>query len=277
MADETAPVAADQASEAIPAPAGDTTAASQPAEQTAQAPDQPVASAEDTLLSAEEFSKVQNDPVALQKAMQKAFTQKTQKLSEARRFAEAYQRNPEEFVRTVAQRHGYSIANPAPQATPEVDQLASALEPAIGREAAATVRQAISRAIEQTVQPLYAKAALSESQAVLENFKAKHPDFESVEPEMARLGQELFGGSIPATSDQNMVLDTLYKLATYDRKSAAQTKAVVDRINNAVANAEPQTQGVASNRVAPTAPAYKTASEGVDAAIAAAKRGEAWG
>jgi hypothetical protein len=134
VADETAqPVAADQAPEAIPATAGDTTAASQPAEQTAQAPDQPVASADEQLLSAEEFSKHKDDPAALHKAMQKAFTQKTQKLSYARQMAEAYERNPVEFAKAVAQRHGLSIAAPAP-ATPEVDMLASALEPVLGRE-----------------------------------------------------------------------------------------------------------------------------------------------
>lgn len=275
MADETATVAVDQAPEAIPETAGDTNTASQPAEQTAQAPDQPVASADEPLLSAEEFSKHANDPVALNKALQKAFTQKTQKLSEAKRMYEAYQGNPEGFARAVAQRHGLSIAAPAP-APAEVDMLASALEPVLGRDGAATVKQAFTKIVEQTVQPLYAKAALSESQAVLDGFRAKHSDFAEVEPVMAQWGAELFGGAIPATSDQNKVLDALYKLATYDRKSAAQTKAVVDRINAAVASAEPQTQGVAPNRVAPSVPAYKSASEGFDAAIAAAKRGEAW-
>lgn len=275
MADETAqPVVADQASEAVPTAAGDTQAASQPAEQTAQAPDQPVASAEDTLLSEEELGKYQ-DPKDALKAMQKAFTQKTQKLAEARRMAEAYQRDPLGFAKAVAKHHGLSVADPVP-APPEADVLASALAPVIGENNANAVKAYITKAIEQTVQPLYAKAALSESQAVLENFKAKHPDFEQVEPKMAELGQTLFGGSIPATLDQNVVLDALYKLATYDRRSVDATKAVIAKLNNAVASAEPQQQGVAPNRVAPSAPAYKSASEGFDAAIAAAKRGEAW-
>lgn len=275
MADETAqPVAADQASEAIPATAGDTQTAAPPAEQSAQVPDQPVASTEDQLLSEEELGKY-TDPKEAYKAMQKAFTQKTQKLSEARKLSEAYQRDPIGFAKAVARHHGLSLVEPQ-AAPPEADVLAQALAPHIGQDQAAAVKQYISQAIERTVQPLYAKAALSESQAVLENFKAKHPDFEQVEPQMAQLGQEFFGGSIPASLDQNKVLDALYKLATYDRKSAAQTKAVVDRINNAVASAEPQTQGVAPSRVAPSAPAYKTPSEGFEAAIAAAKRGEAW-
>lgn len=274
MAEETATVAADQASEAIPAPAGDTQAAAPPAEQTAQAPDQPVASAEDQLLSEEELGKYQ-DPKEQVKALQKAFTQKTQKLAEKRKLADAYERDPIGFAKAVAKHHGLSLVEPQ-AAPPEARVLAQALAPVIGAEQADAIEKYMAQAIERTVQPLYAKAALSESQAVLENFKSKHPDFESVEPQMAQLGQEFFGGQIPASLDQNKVLDALYKLATYDRKSAAQTKAVVDRINNAVASAEPQTQGVAPNRVAPSAPAYKNASEGFEAAIAAAKRGEAW-
>lgn len=274
MAEETAPVAADQASVAVPAASGDTQAASQPAEQTAQAPDQPVASAEDQLLSEEELGKYQ-DPKEALKAMQKAFTQKTQKLSEARKLAEAYQRDPIGFAKAVAKHNGLSLVEPTP-APPEADVLATALAPHIGAEGAAAVKQYFTGLVERTVQPLYAKAALSESQAVLENFKSKHPDFETVEPEMAKWGQELFGGTIPPSLDQNKVLESLYKLATYDRKSTAQTKAVIDRINNAVASAEPQTQGVASNRVAPTPPAYKNFSDGVTAAFEAAKRGELW-
>ena len=275
MADETAqPVAADQASEAIPATAGDTQAAAQPAEQTAEAPVQPVASADDQLLSEEELGKYQ-DPKEALKAMQRAFTQKTQKLSEARKLAEAYQRDPIGFTRAVARQHGLSLVEPQ-AAPPEADVLAQALAPHIGNDQAAAVKQYIAQAIERTVQPLYAKAALSESQAVLQNFEAKHPDFKTVEPQMAEMGQKFFGGAIPASLDQNEVLEALYKLATYDRQSAKQTKAVVDRINNAVASAEPQTQGVAPNRVAPSAPAYKNANEGFAAAIEAAKRGEVW-
>lgn len=275
MADETAPAATeDQAPAAVPEPAGDTQAAAPPAEQTAQEPVPPVASSEDQLLSEEELGKYK-DPKQALKAMQTAFTQKTQKLSEARKLAEAYQRDPIGFTRAVAKHHGLSLVEPQ-AAPPEADVLAEALAPHIGNDQAAAVKDYIAKAIERTVQPLYAKAALSESQAVLENFKAKHPDFESVEPQMAQLGQEFFGGAIPASLDQNKVLDALYKLATYDRKSAAQTRAVVDRINNAVASAEPQTPGVAPSRVAPSAPQYRTAAEGFEAAIAAAKRGEAW-
>lgn len=274
MADETATAGGDQATEAVPTPAGDTQAAAPPAEQTAQAPDQPVASADDQLLSEEELGKYQ-DPKEAVKAMQRAFTQKTQKLSEARKLADAYQRDPIGFTRAVAKHHGLSLVEPQ-AAPPEADVLATALAPHIGSDQAAAVKQYIAQAIERTVQPLYAKAALSESQAVLENFKSKHSDFETVEPQMAQLGQEFFGGSIPAHLDQNKVLDALYKLATYDRQSTQSIKAAIAKVNNAVASSEPQTQGVAPNRVAPSVPAYKTPGEGFDAAIAAAKRGEAW-
>ena len=279
MAEETAPEAvADQATaeapEAVQAATSDTTA-STTVDTADKAPAPQEASAEEQLLSQEELSKYP-DPQSQIKAMQKAFTQKTQKLAPYRRLIESLEKDPQATVKALAAQLKLQVQEPQATSTPEVDETVQYIESTFGKQAAEAFRRLAEKTIESKVAPLQefqqrltVEAAAKQSQATLEALTAKHPDWKNYEGKMVELGGRLQ----PNGMSESDYLETLYYLATKDRSEADKTAKVVERINKSAASAESPTTGVAPSRVAPTMPAGLSFSEQLRYAAKAAEQG----
>jgi ubiquitin len=319
MPTETAPKTFDQAYEEAktsvekpePAPVetvekpseGDTKEGETPkAEETKPVESQPEETTEESeLLTKEEVSKLSESDKASYKKMQKAFTQKTQKLSEERkaleqnqRLIDAFEADPVGTLKALAPKFGLKFAEE--EAKKEVqqqavdtvaEQMKDQLRQLLGAENEALadglanifengIKAAIPKVVEREVAPIKQAQEQAQFEAVkastesdLKAFSTRHPDWKTHEKTMLEISKTI----IPAPgSDTAKWLDTLYYLATKDQTAAQQTAAVVKRINEAASKAEPPDTAVNTTRVTPAAPKKPTFEE----AFKAAKSGVAW-
>lgn len=268
-----------------------------------QAEDQSTEAAEDTesLLTKEEEAALKGEAAKQYKQMQRAFTQKTQKLSEERKkieqwqtFIDSFQANPQETLKRLAGSYGLQVAEPEQQrmnttvqevADESVQQLREALGPegTVLADRLAPVFENLARRIAQTVvktevdpikeaqQRATAEAMAAEAESELEAFGKRHADWKEYESKIVELGKK-FQPAQNSEMDTSEYLDMLYFLATKDRTDAATTKSVVDRLNKSVRAAAQETAGVSQKVVTPAAPKKPSFQE----AWQAAKRGERW-
>jgi hypothetical protein len=245
--------------------AGNPEAAGQPAKAA-----QPTKDAQDELISDAEFERLQQehngDLNAIRQGMNRAFTQKTQKLAEARKQAEMavqivqqLQANPVEFIERVAAKVGVRLdKSTAPAVAKETkDEIHAELVEALGEEAANRLMPAfnnlIGKALKREIEPIKqhvlqsrAKEAEQLSEAALKSFGEKHPGWEQYEEKMFELAQKLE----PRGMDEHEYLDTLYAVATRDVREANGVAKVISKINKAAAAAEPQARTVSPGKVA---------------------------
>jgi len=268
------------------------------------------------LLSDEEFSALQKkhatDPAALRKALEGAFTKKTQALAEERRAAtrfepyvdliDAYEEDPKAVVLALAKQHGLTIANPEAPATaegtttavdavldefkgalgPEFEYLAEGLAPAITK----LVERLTAATVEKVTEPLKAqtkglldKQATDTTAQVMKTFEEAHPDWQEHEEALVALSQKLS----PKGMTETEYLDHLYTLVTADTSVEARDKMiearVADQVKKAIAkmtrgaeSTETRTEATPERHVRTGPPATPTFQE----AYEAAKRGERW-
>ena len=299
--------AADDDDEAEPAPKARVGRAQRATEAAAPAKD------ETGLLTDAEFTALQtkhaNDPLALRKSLEGAFTKKTQALAEQRRSQErlapyaemidALESDPDGTIRALAEQHGITIGRAEPAAEtaetaaaateavltefrtalgPELEYLADGLAPAITklveRLTATTVEKATAPQRQQLEQ-LTGRAAVEQTDVVMKAFEGRHPDWKTHEPELLALSQKLS----PKGMTEGEYLDHLYTIVTanalpaaIDTKVAEGVKKALKRMADGAETTETRTRSTPERAVRIAPPENPTFHE----AYQAAKRGERW-
>lgn len=294
--------------------AGVDTSVTQPTQEPAKPADASLDTGEEPLstdlLSAEEYAKVKDHPAQLRKALNKAFTQKTQQLATQRKalgrwdkVRESYEKDAKATLAELAKQAGLEIRDPnaeaASKATADagnkaVDALKTVLAKAgleeLADDLAPVFRQIADEAAGKATAPvqqyqteLIKESIARESAAVLEAFGKTHPDWQEHEERMTEL-MAMFPLPMDPTTGKPKVpeteyLGTIYDLATKDAREARTQAAIkkaaddaVERMRKAATEAEPRTHGVTGDKVVTSAPARA----GFKQAAEAAKRGERW-
>lgn len=297
MAEETAPVATDQAPAVVATP-GDTvgTAVEQTQEQTGQgagpADETPVVE-----LSEEQQKSWNTLPPDVRKQVNRIFTQKTQdfakereELSQVRQLAQALQANPDMTVEFLARGRGFEVKrvgtpNPTQQEKAVTDQHYTALEAQFGPEAAKAIMGAAEKIAdskaEARVKPLQEFHQRNEQEreradaaSAVETLAKEFPDWETYKPQMTQLAQKLQPGPGMTKAEYARIL---YLSVNPNRTSAQQTKDVLKKLTEAGKSAEAPAQTVPNNRVAKTLPAEGNFEQRFKIAAEAAARGEILG
>lgn len=277
-----------------------------PEQQTEKAADAPKETAEDQLLSEEEFAALGKDPKAILKGMNRAFTQKTQALAaerkalaESKELVDEYKTNPKEVLRKLAEEHGFTLQTKGDKPAaidqdttkeaaantnailrealgPELQGLADALTPAIEK----LVSLQAGSLIEKKVKPLEdsersrqaeehtrrVEAARTSAKADLESLGTRHKDWKQFEPKMFELSHKILPGKDMTPAEY---LDSLYFLASKDAKAAVVAKKVIGKINRVADAAESASSGAPTHTVSSTPNAPN-----LDESIKMAMRGE---
>ena len=275
----------DQAQSAV----SDDTPETKTVEEPEKVADQPEESTEeeiDALLTPEEVAALPKKERSLYEKAQKNYTLKTQALAAERKEMEqwktlidALQNDPDSAIRQLAERRGLKFAEkPVEQDnTPIPDEL-KFLEPIFAaREKAIEAKlEAKYGPLKEQVDSITSQAIAAETESSLAQFEAKNPGWKKYETRMLEIGQEF----MPAKPMSDMkYMETLLTLAKINDTEAEKTKKVVEKINKAVASAEPNISGVPTHRVETTPPSNWTGMtdrQQLEAAMAAAKRGERW-
>lgn len=224
------------------------------------------------LLTDDEFAKLQathkDDPVALRKSLEGAFTKKTQALAAERQtyekvkgyvpFIEAYEADPLATLQRLAEQNGLTLsdgkAKPAGDKTddtaaadteatvdalvadfkkdlgPDLDYLSDALAPAIKKLA----ERIVASTVDQRVKPLREQA-----QAINDRFANEQTDaimvaFEAKHPdwkEHEEAMSALMATMQPNGLDEGEYLDRIYKLATRDKWEADREANIEREVN----------------------------------------------
>lgn len=246
------------------------------------------------LLSQEEYDKLRDKPEELRKALNKAFTQKTQALAEQRKALEPYQalveslqEDPQATVRALAEKLGIQLAEvetktEAKEAAselladlkqslgPDLEFLADRLAPALERITLKLAGQAVSKEIEplkQQTEAMQQQAVAEQIDANLELFTKKHPDWKKHEAKMTEIGSRLHPAPDPTTGKPPTwmeYMEDLYYLATKDVREGDIAKKIVERMKESAEKSETSEGGVAGSRVTKAAPKGKTFNEAFD-------------
>lgn len=289
MATATVPSAsgASGASDSTPAPTGNDTVAPDPTQDSAQAeaPEQATAhsvtedNTDEQVLSDEEFEKLQDDPAALRKSLQSAFTKKTQALAPAKRLLQALSSNPDQVILELAKARGLKVeaapATPAAGATQDTkDEIVEALSEHLGPTAAAQLKPALEKLVEKYVGPLreahevsLAKAALEQANQVKSEFTKSHPGWEKFEPAMVELAKKIQ----PSNMSPAEYMDMLYTVVSGESSIAKQVSKTIQRMTKSAASiSEASVSGATPAQVKKSLPEGKlpTLKEAAEAALA---------
>lgn len=231
------------------------------------------------LTAAEQEAVARLDPESRVKAFQKAFTKKTQKLSTERKALSAYkgiidglQTDAPGTIRALAAHFGVPIApgsqpadtTAADAADPTLsigDEIAQAMRESLGPEyedladrLAPAILTAAEKVVARRTKPLedhqaeiVKESAVRETQAVLDAFGKKHPDWQQHEARMTELSARILPGAGVTEAEY---LETLYSLATRDKDVGASTKKVIARMQKSAEAASKDAGGITTDKVA---------------------------
>lgn len=224
------------------------------------------------LLGADGYGKVKDNPKALAKALNRAFTQKSQANAVAIQFVKDLETRPVEVIKALAKQAGMDLGGTV---APKKNEAFEALSEAFGPEVAADIMPAFGKVVEQMMEArlgpirqaqdrVAAETAEARSQAVMDSFGAKHPDWSKHEKAMMEIAKRV--APTPGTTELQH-LEDLYYLATRDSKETERVQGVVDRMGKSVKATD--VGAVPASRVDPTAVRPNSISE----AFQLAKRG----
>jgi hypothetical protein len=205
------------------------------------------------LLTTTEFTALQQqhgaDTPALKKALEAAWTRKTQALAEKRRSVErlqAYQpliddleTDPASAITRLAEQYGVELVSPAPEPGdpadphlgdaiahlvgeltadikadlgPDLDYLADPLSTAFAKALTKGVQRLTRGTIEQAVRPVMQRDAQIQTQTVMTAFADKHPDWQQYERPMLALAQQIH----PNGMSELDFLEHLYRSVSFE-------------------------------------------------------------
>ena len=269
------------------------------------------------LLTAEEFTALQTthakDPAALLKALEGAFTKKTQTLAAEREsvkrlqsyapLIEAYESDPAAVVKLLAEENGLVLVPKGTEAAaapakadeaasgvdalldefrtelgPELEYLADGLAPAIK----SLVQKLTATTVEEATKPLKAqqntlltKAAEEATETVMTTFGTKHPDWKDHEPAMLALAAKIE----PKGMSEGEFLEHLYNVVTRDTWEKDRDTKIAEATKTALAKMRKGAATTDTHQPAtPESQVRRAPSETPSFAEAyeAAKRGERW-
>jgi hypothetical protein len=287
---ETPSVAPDSPAEHPTTPAEDV-ASETPSTPESAAPSTPADSdSEPQLITDEQAEALKDDPIALRKSLQKAFTQKTQQLAAERKematykdLIDAYKADPKATIEALARNAGLEVKSPEETAKPaedpvevvraalaeslgpEYEDLAERLAPALAKAVKAEAERATAPLRSMQEQQLQ-EAALNEANAEMEHFGKQHPDWKEYEAEMNELGAMLTPK--PGMKPQQF-LKMLYMTVKGDKAIAEATSKALTKMQRSAEGGAKTTGSVAADKVAMTPTKPLTFTE----AAALAKRG----
>jgi hypothetical protein len=266
-------------------PSGDTA----PVEAKGAEPAQPQESSEQ-LLDQGKWNELK-DPEAKLKALNQAWTQKTQALSAQQKqlepliqLAKGLSESPQKTIQELARSLNVELspsASPEKAAAvaaettanlldslreslgPEYDFLADKIAPAIEQ----AIRNKTADIIGREIEPIRQQARQREEEAVvqrvdlnIEAFSKKHPDWKQYEAQMSDIGKRLVPQHDPQTGQPaswESYMEDLYFLATKDVREADIAKRTIERMQKSADKSDAPDSGVSNNRVGKTAPARK--------------------
>lgn len=273
--------------------------------------DEKPAADQNALLSDDEFTTLQtthkDDPKALRKALEGAFTKKTQALAAERTSVErlkefepiidAYEADPKATVLELAKQHGLQLVDPDAKDTKAVDAAAATPQPKLadfdydvdkwseahadwsGKELQRQVAEAL-KPLKSSQDTILTKAAIDQTASIMKTFEGKHPDWQKHEAEMTALSQKLH----PNGMDELEYLDHIYSLVTaetsdvrqaaIDAKVAEGVKAALKKLQKGADTVETRVRDVPESQVKNGPPEGRPAT--FQEAAAAARRGERW-
>ena len=244
------------------------------------------------LLPLEEYERLRKDPEALRKALNKAFTQKTQQLAEQRKALEPFQdlvkglqEDPQGTIRALAENLGIKIeqaetkkevkdatgelvAELKQNLGPDLEFLADKLAPALERITQRIAEQTVSQKIEpleKQTKEMREETVRQQIDANLELFTKKHPGWEKHESEMTKIGARFqpvaTGKDAPSWMEY---MEILYNLATRDGRDGDIAKKTVERMTESAKKSETSEGGVSGSKVTKAAPKGKSFDEAFD-------------
>jgi hypothetical protein len=290
MAEET-PVT-DQQTDKDAKPSGTDTAASSTSgvdetTHTSQDPDEAAGATDDTAdddLQTKFLSEAELDAINAiedlgkrQKALDRAWTQKTQRLSRERRdlssrkaVLDSLDRDPLAFARQVLEQAGLEVHDPKADTTTTTDlsaKVTEILKESLGPDyedlldkLAPGMFKAINAVVAENLKPLrdgqvelVRDSAIRETEVVFDAFTKKHPDWQQHESAMAELSRKLPPGKDPKTGkplmEQPEYLELLYGMVTRDRQVGEGVKKVLARTTKAAETAVNDGKGIGADKV----------------------------
>ena len=244
------------------------------------------------LIGQDRFDALKNDPAALRKELNRAATQKFQKLAKSQQILAPYvdlvkalDADPRAAITTLAKQFGIELKGSektTEAATVTMDQriteavrtslgeeygdLADRLAPAI-RQVAQMVAEEHTRPAQEQLESVIQDSALREANLAIETFGKAHPDWEQHEEAMAELSKRLPPGE---GMKEDEYLEILYSIVTKDRATGEGVKKVINRVAKAAGGAQGRDTSVSGQHVALTPGKPPSFAE----AAAAARRGE---
>lgn len=244
------------------------------------------------LIGQEQFDSLKNDPAALRKELNRAATQKFQKLAAERKEMEPYSNfikelnsDPVAAITAVAQQLGIKIESPSEAKTETAvmslgDKVTAAVRKSLGPEyedladrIGAGVHEALQVAVpemtkssQERLDQVVQDSALREAATELETFAKKFPDWKKHEEAMTALSGEMPPGANMTTQKY---LENLYYLVTRDGSTGEGVKKVIAKMTKTAQSGSASTT-VADTLVSRSPSRPPTFAEAYDAA----KRGE---
>lgn len=250
-------------------------------------------SSDEDLLSPEEVEVLSKDPKAYHKALNRAFTTKSQKLSAQMKqlepymaFFEALENDSEGAIRELAERVGLRIEGGAKAGSEQAKELGAHLlevvqaelgdeygdlSPKMARameKVAEMVATRVAQPLAQEQHRLLRETAEAESARALEVFGKTHPDFKKHEKAMVEMSRKVTPQK--GVTEQEY-LGILYDLVQAKGKEGDLTKKIVKRINQS-AKSSKEGPRVPAREVKTNPSALPTFAEAAEAA----DRGEVW-
>lgn len=237
------------------------------------------------VISDAEFNRLKDDPVALRKALNRGFTQKSQQLAPYRKLITALEKSPKETIEALAGQFGIQVVKPKSATEEAVDDLSTRVLKAVKKnlgetydDLAGPLAQAIHEAAEMVVgdrlkgtesrvEEVVADAALNEANATIAAFEEKYPEWSKHEKAMVALSQRMPPGE---GMSQYEYLENLYFLVTREGAQGDAVKKVVKRMSKSAANTDKGGSTVDTKVVALSPGQKPTFAQ----AAAAARRGE---
>lgn len=247
------------------------------------------------LLPASEMERLKSNPRALAKALQRAFTKKTQKLGEARKLAQRLSEDPDGLLAELAAARGVTLAkSDSKEAKGASDDgsdksaeivaqvlgnlktaFASHLSPEAADQLTSTIASLVQHTTKAATAPLAAElqrtrtaAAATEAERDTAIFKKRHPDWAKHEKAMGQLATQLQ----PKGMRPLKFLEMLYGQVTGNTRRAADktagAKAATDRLKRSAAAAEPKPSNAGQKRVQTGPPKNLTSRSAAEAALA---------
>ena len=223
--------------------------------------DQDESDAED-ILDADTYEKVKDDPKALRKALNKAWTEKTQRLSTERKALEPYrvlidalESDPRDAVTRLAEQFGLKVEGRTERQVEQqvdnlADQITAAVKAQLGDEygeladrIGAGIHDALKLAVPELtkgigaeVEEVRTSAAQREADRELEVFAGKHPEWKKHEEQMMKVMARM-----PPSQgvDPQEYLEDIWLIATKKVAVGTEVKKVVEKMTKSASKPKP--------------------------------------